>query len=286
LRNYLGFRGVVTTDCMEMKAIKNTIGTAKGSVAAINAGVDMVMISHTFELQKETAELLVQSVLDGGIGEEMISGASERIQKLKERYLSWDNFTGNSQNAGKDALPEMIGGTRHRSLARDIYRQGITLYKNDGDMIPISADNGQKILVIYPKGNNIVQVEDIQYSSCLLGNAVKEIFPAAEVLEFSDNPAAEEIASILDKSVEYDTIIAGTMSATHDPGQSRLVNGLLSRKKNVIIVAMKSPYDFACFPNARAYVATYEHTYPALVAAARVIFGLDGPLGKMPVTIE
>jgi len=286
LRNRLGFRGVVTTDCMEMKAVKNTIGTAKGSIATIKAGVDMVMISHTFELQKETAELLVKAVSEGEIGEETISGALERIRKLKERYLSWINLSEGCQNAEQDDLPEMIGGIRHRNLARDIYRKGITLYKNDGGLLPISADSGQKVLVIYPRGQNIVQVEDIQYSSCLLGNAVREVFPAAETFEFSDNPDAEEIASVLSRSDEYDIIIAGTMSAMHNQGQARLVSGLLNRKRNVVLVAMKSPYDFACFPDARACVATYEHTYPALEAAARVIFGFDWPLGKMPVTIE
>ncbi len=40
LRENLGFEGVVTTDCMEMDAIKETISTPEGSLRAIQAGAD------------------------------------------------------------------------------------------------------------------------------------------------------------------------------------------------------------------------------------------------------
>ena len=47
LRQQLGFDGVIVSDCMEMNAIVSTIGTAQGTVMALQAGIDLVLVSHT-----------------------------------------------------------------------------------------------------------------------------------------------------------------------------------------------------------------------------------------------
>ncbi len=282
LREHLGYNGVVTTDCLEMHAVKNTIGTVNGAVAAIKAGADLVMISHTYDLQKGAAIALANAVTEGGISETALKSACERVQKLKDRYLSWKDI-GNDLNSLR--LPEEVGGQRHKKLAQEIYRQGVTLYRNEEAAVPVSKASSGKVLVIYPAEGNMLQVEDVQYSNCSLGKAVREIHPSAEEFAVSGSPDAEEILRILEKAGQYDTIIAGTLSAAQNPQQVQWVNALLENKEKVIVVAMKSPYDISCFHGAATYIATFEHTYPALCAAARLIFGLDEPKGKMPVTI-
>lgn len=212
-----------------------------------------------------------------------MASAEERIQALKDRYLSWNDIPTGSGMVLRP--PETVGSLQHKLLAREIYKQGVTLYKNEQRLVPVSCSPGWKVLVIHPGGRNIVQVEDMEYSGCSLGEAVREVFPGAEAMEFSDSPGQEEREIILDKASGYDLVIAGTMSAVQDPEQIQLVNGLLKRHPRVILIAMKSPYDLACFPEARTYVATYEYTYPALVTAARLVFGQEKPMGKMPVTI-
>ncbi|MFR8747086.1 glycoside hydrolase family 3 protein [Gemmiger formicilis] len=55
LRGEMGFTGLVTSDCMEMQAVQKFFGTVNGVLAAMNAGVDLVLISHTTRLSGEAA---------------------------------------------------------------------------------------------------------------------------------------------------------------------------------------------------------------------------------------
>jgi uridine kinase len=47
LREEMGFDGLIVTDCLEMAAIADRFGVAEAAVAAIRAGADMALISHT-----------------------------------------------------------------------------------------------------------------------------------------------------------------------------------------------------------------------------------------------
>jgi len=46
LKEKLGFNGLVISDCMEMKAMQTYFGTAESAAAAINAGIELIFISH------------------------------------------------------------------------------------------------------------------------------------------------------------------------------------------------------------------------------------------------
>ena len=50
LRGELGFDGIVVTDCLEMDAITQGVGTVRGAVEALSAGADLLLISHHLEL--------------------------------------------------------------------------------------------------------------------------------------------------------------------------------------------------------------------------------------------
>ena len=53
----MGFTGLVTSDCMEMQAVQKFFGSVNGVLAAMNAGVDLVLLSHTTLLSGEAPRL-------------------------------------------------------------------------------------------------------------------------------------------------------------------------------------------------------------------------------------
>jgi beta-N-acetylhexosaminidase len=63
------------------------------------------------------------------------------------------------------------------------------------------------------------------------------------------------------------------------------VRYLVSSGRRVIGIAVRNPYDLQVFPELRTYLATYEFSRPALVAAVRVLFGESQAPGHLPVTI-
>jgi len=278
LRGKLGFNGVVTTDCMEMKAIGNGIGTAKGAVEAIKAGIDLVMISHTYSIQKEAIELVMKAVETGEIEEKTINEAYDRVLNLKRKYLSWNNFSEDS----KITVPSVVGCQEHKDKAMEIYKHGVTIVKNEG-VLPLSKD--EEILVIYPDSVVYFGVEDFKHSKNTLGGVVQEICTKSRVMTISNPAKPFEVEKVLEIVQKYQTIIVGTLSLREKNPQTELIKKLIELKKKLVVIAMRSPYDLLNFTEVPAYVATFEYTHSALKVALNAIFGVDKVSGKLPVAV-
>jgi beta-glucosidase-like glycosyl hydrolase len=67
LRKQLDFQGLIITDDLEMGAIDNAMGPAAGSVAAFEAGADILLISRDQGAVLEGMGLLRQKLLRGEI---------------------------------------------------------------------------------------------------------------------------------------------------------------------------------------------------------------------------
>jgi H2-forming N5,N10-methylenetetrahydromethanopterin dehydrogenase-like enzyme len=71
---------VVVSDNMEMDAISSSNGTARGAVEAIKAGVDMIIVSHQQDLQREVIAAVSEAVKQGEISEARFKEAIEIIR--------------------------------------------------------------------------------------------------------------------------------------------------------------------------------------------------------------
>ena len=88
LREELNFEGVIITDDLEMGAITNFFGTAAAAVKTIEAGSDIVLISHNYDKQKKAIEAVIAAVENGRISEERIEESLRRIIKLKGKRIN------------------------------------------------------------------------------------------------------------------------------------------------------------------------------------------------------
>jgi len=280
LREKLGFQGVITTDCLEMNAISETIGTADGALLALKAGVDILMISHRHNWQKDAIERIVQAVEKGEISEELIDRAVERVLKLKAKYLSWDE----ALPAIKERVPSFVGGADHASLAQNQFDRGVTLVKNNG-ILPLKLTEDAKILVVYPNSQVYTMVEDARYATYALKDALLTHHSNVEELRISSPPTDDEIQSVIRRSIDADLIIFGTMNAHLQDKQAEMVRQAAAQGKPVIAIAMRNPYDLMVYPEVSAFLATYEFTLPCLRVAADILFGTKPSKGKLPVSI-
>ncbi len=93
LRNQLGYRGVVFSDEMGMKAITDMFGLDEAMELAVNAGVDMLLYNTNLDsaghsLAARVVGVLERSVRSGRISEDRINTSYERITALKSRLVT------------------------------------------------------------------------------------------------------------------------------------------------------------------------------------------------------
>ncbi len=93
LRGTLGYDGVVITDEMTMGAIANHYGIVNGSLQAIQAGSDIVMVAHEYSKMQSVYDKLLKSAQDGTLSERRIDESVRRILSLKLKYALSDDPT-------------------------------------------------------------------------------------------------------------------------------------------------------------------------------------------------
>ena len=272
LRDELGFEGVITTDCMEMDAIAKRIGTVEGCVQAVEAGVDFVMVSHLHDLQVRAILQLAEAVESGRISEQRIDESIERIDKLARNYTSWEEIEANQ------SVAEFVGSSEHHAEMREIYEQGVTEVKGPGS--PIEKED--RVLLIHPKNEYALMVEDKRYATLTMAEQLKKVHGNVTSMEINHEiPDVDmtELASL------FDHIVVLTLNADKHETQRELVDHLLASGKPVDVIAVRSPYDAAYFPNANRVICTYEFTESAFEVVAAVLAGDTSITGRLPVSI-
>jgi beta-N-acetylhexosaminidase len=81
-------------------------------------------------------------------------------------------------------------------------------------------------------------------------------------------------------------VVVGTIAASSDPAQARLVEALLDTGRPVVTVALRTPWDLAAYPRARTHVAAYGILQPTLAALAAAMTGAIPFQGRLPVATE
>jgi len=278
LRQQLGFNGVIVSDCMEMNAIVSTIGTEQGTVMALQAGIDLVLVSHTYERQRGSLAAIQAAIQAGQLSRETLHLAAERVLRLKERYLSWDT-------AMPSSLSVEVGGEEHRQLSERAYALSTTLVRNDEHLLPLHLQPGEQILILYPQEAPTSKAQDKFAAPTALIDGIQKRHANTQSIAFAAKMSVEDYHKLLLKAQEAFVIIIATINAQGDKLQADLMHQLLQMDRPIIGIAVYGPYDLLSFPQLRTYLATYEYTPPALEAAVRVLFGEIEAQGHLPVSL-
>jgi len=87
LRAQLGFKGVVFSDDMNMKAISDIYGFKQSVIMAVNAGVDVLVYSSYFRKKSsvvnEVTKIIIDAVKSGKIDIKTIENSYKRVKGLK-----------------------------------------------------------------------------------------------------------------------------------------------------------------------------------------------------------
>jgi beta-N-acetylhexosaminidase len=285
LREKLGFNGLILSDCMEMNAISATVGTEPAAVMALQAGIDLVLVSHHYTRQRGSIEAIQEAVQAHELSPQIVQQAAARVLRLKSHYLSLDANSPTGQAQGIAPTLDEVPWQAHLQLQNRAYALSTTLIRNEEALLPLRPSLGESIVVLSPQRNTMTMVEDRYYTDDELVETLKQHHSAVRLLPIAPGTRENDFRMQLQSTAESDIFIVATVNAHLDEQQAELVRYLVSSGRRVIGIAVRNPYDLQAFPQLRTYLATYEYSQPALTAAVRVIFGEIQAQGHLPVSI-
>lgn len=274
LRRKMRFNGVIVSDALDMHAMEQGSGYVAETIAAVAAGIDLLLFNHDLSRVEPACSNLVQAARRGLLSADEIHAAARRILGLK----NW------IKRQRQESLA-VIGCNEHLQLAQEVARKAITLVRDTPQQLPVRVGADEKIAVAIPRPEDLTPADTSSYVKPVLADALRRYHPHVDEFSFAMGPAAEEIGALCERLAKYAVVILGTINATAHPAQAELVKKLIKQGTRVITVALRMPYDLAAYPEASTYVCTYSILPPAMEALAEALFGRIAFSGKLPVSI-
>ncbi len=274
LRRKMRFNGVVVSDALDMHAMEQGPGYVAETMAAVAAGIDLLLFNHDLSRVEPAWSNLVQAARRGLLSSNEMHASARRIMALK----NWIS------RQPQEAL-SIIGCDEHLQLAQEVARKSVTLVRDTARLLPLRIATEEKIAVAIPRPEDLTPADTSSYVKPALADALRRYHPRVDEFSFGMSPAAEEIGALSERLAKYDVVVLGTINATAHPAQARLVQKLIKQGTRMITVALRMPYDIAAYPEAATYVCTYSILPPAMEALAEALFGRIAFIGSLPVSI-
>lgn len=278
LREGLGFDGVAITDALDMRALPQDATQAVDVLAAIAAGVDLLLATPDRRAQRRIESALRRAHDVDLFDADAMRAAGARIAALR-RWLA--GFEGPGL--------EVVGSAQHGSIARELAERSLTLVRDATKMLPLRLPPDARILAIMPAPRDLTPADTSSFVAPGLAAALRERHAAVDEIVTGHPPTNGEVAAIVERAGRYDVIIVGTISATPGSPQAALVEGLVASDRPVVTVALRTPWDLAAYPQATTHLCTYSILPESMAALAAAVLGMasNAPFpGRLPVAID
>ncbi len=263
LREKLGFKGLIISDCMMMDAIAKFYGTVAGSLAAINAGVDLICICHDPELTGKACEEAAAKAETA-----MMDECVERIIAAKEAMMK----------RGRQPM-SVIGTEENKRIVRE--QRAASVCMVGAEEVPALGDN-PFFAGCYPFATSMAvdqlskYVGFAEYMQKELGGSCM----ATPVL-----PEEKDIAAAVEAAKEASSIVLCTYNAHIRRSQVELMKALGALQKPMIVCAMSNPYDLGELPEGACGLTAFEYNMYTLSVLRDVISGQRKPEGTLSVNL-
>jgi beta-N-acetylhexosaminidase len=271
LRKRLGFDRLVITDCMEMKAVTNEHQMGEAAVLAVEAGADLLLISHTPELQEIAFHALLGAVRSGRITETRIDLSLKRIDEAKRKYA---NKELTKPNFG------LIGSPTGRKMMEEAAYRGITLLRDRNRNLPLQ---GKDLVVIEPRPAATNRAEDVVISPRTLANSLSKFgFNVSQKLY---QLGADLSELNVPEALTADYVIFVTQDGHCRPEQIGIVHRLTDSFKNLIVIGSRTPYEIDQLNGVGTYLCAYSNQPIVWDGVCQVLMGKPA-VGKLPVWVS
>lgn len=278
LREELGFDGLIVTDALDMGGVTTRYAPAEVAVRSIEAGADVLLVPPVTDAALNG---LTAAVNSGRIPLERINASVERILRAKARV-----GLHHQRVVDLGALNSAFRRPEYVAAAQDITDRGVTLLRNDENLIPLDATRPRRALLLVTAG-------DLDpYPGGDLESELRWRVDELRVVR-TDTRFVKVEHVTLPPPETYDLALVALFVRVADrkgtvgipPEQAALVNQLLAGGKPVVVLAFGSPYLIEAFPAAKTWLAVFSTVDVAQRAAIRALFGQVAIGGRIPVSV-
>ena len=276
LKDSLGFKGLVVSDAMEMKAIVKYFPNGDADVRAFLAGNDIIELS-------ENSKLAIRKIRRAVRRDEISAQEFEaRVKKvLAAKYWSGLDYY---QPASTFNLVEDLNRPAAKELIQQLSDAAVTVLK--GNVQDLQLDPLQKTAIV-SIGVNKQTVFQRELSKWYANSAQFMV---------DKNTSAEDLLKLLETLRGYDQVYISINDTRLRPaskldysnGVKIFISQLAARPRTVISV-FANPYTIAGLPGIEqcdAVIACYQMTDELQRSAVKVIARLLKPTGKLPVSVN
>lgn len=278
LKEQLGFKGLIMTDALDMKAVTNYYSNSEACVMAFKAGNDILLMPPSI---RDGITSIYDAVKSGKISEERLNESVKKILTLK-RWLKLD-----TKNYKQETdIPKRIRLEENYHLSKIIAENSITIVKADKELLPIDSSKYLKMFIV--DITNRKNIKDSHFSQI-----VHESFSVYSHMSLTSESTSSDYKLALDIAKDSDFIIvpayfyirSGVNGKTVSDVQFNFFRDLLALGKKVLIISFESPYLLSNFPDADNYICAFSDSKASQRAVLNVLNGTLVPKGKLSVSI-
>ena len=264
LRGEMQYDGVVISDCLEMAAIADGVGISGGAIATLQAGADIVLISHREAQQQAAIEAVAAAVESGAIPLARIDEALARVLALKRVHAVRDW----RQRA---VTPPALMRPEAMALAKQVQQAALRV---EGAYRPLDADLPVTLITVEVRSRSEIDEVALGRNKEARSSMLPALLDAGlEVREFA--LSAEALPGEVDAAIAFaqgaQQIVLQTYNALFVDGQRRLVGALPHDK--LWLVAGRLPYDLDLAPQAQGRLAAFGCRPAALAPVVEKLAG-------------
>ncbi|MEK8047569.1 beta-N-acetylhexosaminidase [Ideonella margarita] len=161
LRESIGYRGVVISDALMMKAIHERYGHARAAVMTLQAGADMPLAQGSREEQAAAIRAIQDAIFEGDLLPEQVQASAARLDELARRYPAAPAAYDDAQRRTDDILMRatwrqglcVLGATD--ALPGGLPLRVVTQSRVDCDGVSEAGLAGADVRALFPEAADI-----------------------------------------------------------------------------------------------------------------------------------
>ena len=270
LRDELGFKGLIVTDALDMLGFASQFKSGDGVVRALQAGADVL-------LMPPNPEQAIRAVLTAIARKEI---SKERIDESAVRVIAAKIRVGviHKKLVDLDEVSDVLDSPDVEQRVEEMSDRAVTLVKNDRGVVPIAPQNACLVVAVERRMSQYGQHLAAEFRARAANARITFVDPSIPLAAMTD--AAGDVSSC--SSISIAVYLTGGAMGGDLPA---FVEKLVESPAPSVLIGMGSPYVFANFPKATAFLTTFSPTTPSETSAVKALFGEIPIGGKLPVTI-